>query len=135
MREPFTQLYVHIVWATWDRLPLLLPDRQKAAFACIQAECAELRAEVIALGGIEDHVHLLVRLPTTVSVATLVKQAKGASSHLLTHLIPGSEGFKWQGGYGAFTLALHDVPATRDYVRGQAQHHSDGSVLAEYEPQ
>ncbi|HEY3413072.1 MAG TPA: IS200/IS605 family transposase [Armatimonadota bacterium] len=130
MREPYTQLYVHLMWATWDRLPLLTPERQKAAFACIHAECTQMRAEVLAVGGVEDHVHLLVRVPATITVASLVRQVKGASSHLLTHQIPGADGFKWQGAYGAFTVSHRDVPIVKDYVRGQAQHHGDGSILS-----
>ena len=83
MREPFTQLYLHLVWATWDRLPLISSERRDPIYACIQNECSELRCDVLGLGGIEDHAHLLVRFPTTVSVAQLAKQVKGASSHLI----------------------------------------------------
>ncbi|MEN6581922.1 MAG: transposase [Armatimonadota bacterium] len=63
MREPYTQLYVHIVWSTWDRLPLLSADVQSAVYRCIQAECDRLGADVLAIGGVEDHIHILVRLP------------------------------------------------------------------------
>ena len=76
MREPLTQLYVHLVWATWDRFPLLPASIRPRVYACIQAECDALKAEVIAIGGTADHVHLLVRISATLAVATLVKQAK-----------------------------------------------------------
>jgi REP element-mobilizing transposase RayT len=135
MREPYHQLYVHLVWSTWDRLPSLTPDRQKAAFACIQAECKEMGVEPVALGGVEDHVHLLVRIPPTVAVSALVKQVKGVSSHLLTHAVPGTDGFRWQGGYGAFTIAKAGVPEVVEYVRSQQEHHQSGSVRGDWEPQ
>ena len=85
MREPYTQLYVHILWATWDRLPLLSGEREATIYACIQAECGKLGAEMLAIGGIEDHVHVVARIPATLSVAELVKQIKGSSSHLANH--------------------------------------------------
>src|SRR5947209_2742512 len=83
LRQPYTQLYIHLVWSTWDRLPLLTPELKATVYVCIQAECHALNTDVIATGGIEDHVHLLVRIPTTISIADLVKQIKGASSHLV----------------------------------------------------
>jgi REP element-mobilizing transposase RayT len=106
VRQPFTQIYVHLIWSTWDRLPLISPELREAIHACIQAECRELKADVLALGGVEDHVHLLVRLPTTLPVATLAKQVKGAPSHLVTHRLEHQDGFKWQGGLGALVAAV-----------------------------
>ncbi len=65
MRAPYTQLYPHCVWATWDRLPLITPNIEGRLYAAIAAKCLELKCDMIAIGGIEDHVHLLVRFPTT----------------------------------------------------------------------
>ncbi|HZT41392.1 MAG TPA: IS200/IS605 family transposase [Chthonomonadaceae bacterium] len=134
MREPYTQLYVHLVWATWDRLPLITEEIQPQIYACIKAECESLHAEVIALGGIANHVHLLARIPTTISIGILARQVKGASSHLITHHV-GTQGFfKWQGGYGAFTVSKADVPRIRDYIYNQETHHRDRTLDAECEP-
>src|SRR6188472_782208 len=72
MRQPFLQLYVHFVWATWDRLPLITPQAEARIYNCIAAKCHELKCDPIAIGGIEDHVHLLVRLAPTVAPATLI---------------------------------------------------------------
>ena len=133
MREPYTQLYVHIVWATWDRLPLLFGEREAMVYACIQAECAELGAEMIAIGGKEDHVHVLARIPATLSVAALVKQIKGSSSHLVNHTGAPGDVFKWQGAYGAFTVSKAAVPKVLDYVVRQKEHHSEGNVHESFE--
>ncbi len=83
---------------------------------------------MLAIGGVEGHVHVLVRIPTTVSVAGLVKQIKGSSSHLVTHRLGGRETFKWQGGYGAFTVSKENVPAVRRYVLRQKEHHRAGEM-------
>jgi len=130
MREPYTQLYVHIVWATWDRQPLLSGEREGIVYACIQAECGNLGAEMIAIGGMED---VLARIPAALSVAALVKQIKGSSSHLVNHTGVPNGAFKWQGAYGAFTVSKGAVPKVVDYVIRQKQHHSEGSVHASFE--
>jgi putative transposase len=87
---------------------------------------------VIAIGGIDDHVHLLVAMPATLAPADLVKQVKGASSHLVNH---GREPFfRWQGGYGAFSVSKHHVPRIRDYVLRQEEHHRFNRLTPELEP-
>ena len=68
----------------------------------------------------------LTCIPTTVSVAQLVKQVKGSSSHLVSQRLRTP--FKWQGGYGAFTVSPRHVPKVRDYVLTQERHHADGST-------
>jgi REP element-mobilizing transposase RayT len=133
MRAPYTQLYLHCVWATWDRLPLITPQIEARLYAAINAKCKELRCEPLAIGGIEDHTHLLVRFPTTLAVATLVKEVKGASSHLTTHQITPTEFFKWQGAYGAFTVSKDIVPHVLEYIVNQKKHHAARSVFEDWE--
>jgi len=87
-----------------------------------------MKAELIAIGGTEDHVHVLVRIPATISVADLVKQIKGSSSHMVNHSVPRWNGFKWQGAYGAFTVSKTLGPAVRSYILGQEEHHRDGTT-------
>jgi REP element-mobilizing transposase RayT len=133
MPESCTHLYVHFVWATWDRLPLLTPVIESSVHACIAGECRELKCQVLAVNGIEDHVHLLARLHAAVSTAELAKQVKGASSHLVTHVVDPDQGFKWQGSYGAFSVSETDVPRVRRYIENQKAHHASGTTVPEWE--
>jgi REP element-mobilizing transposase RayT len=133
MRAPYTQLYLHCVWATWDRLPLITPDLEARLYPAIINKCRELRCDVKAIGGDVDHVHLLVRFPTTLAVATLLKEVKGSSSHLVTHEIAPTEFFKWQGAYGAFTVSKDDVDDVIDYIRNQKAHHAAKHLVGEWE--
>ena len=133
MRAPFTQLYLHCVWATWDRLPLITPALEQPVYAAILDKSRELRCEPLAVGGMPDHVHLLVRFLTTLSIADLVKEIKGASSHLVTHRIAPGEFFKWQGAYGAFTVSAEHTAAVRAYIQGQKEHHASNAVVPEWE--
>jgi REP-associated tyrosine transposase len=133
MREPYAQIYLHCVWSTWDRMPLITPDVERRLYGAIIAKCRGLKCIPIRIGGIEDHVHLLVRLPTTIAVATLVKEVKGSSSHLMTHEIRPVGFFKWQGAYGAFSLGYGDVPAVKEYIKNQKKHHANHTLRSELE--
>ncbi|MEH1872333.1 IS200/IS605 family transposase [Nostoc sp.] len=133
MRANFTQLYLHYVWATWDRLPLITPDIQKLAYAVIIKECEKLKCTVIAVGGIEDHVHLLICFPVTISVSELIKQIKGSSSHFITHEVKPGDFFKWQGSYAAFTVSHDAIDNVANYIRNQATHHEHKSIISLWE--
>jgi putative transposase len=133
MRAPFTQLYVHLVWSTWDRLPLIDEAFQHRLFTAIAKKCRKLKCEPIAFGGIEDHIHLLVRFSPAISIADLVKEIKGSSSHLMTHEISPNEFFKWQGGYGAFTVSKDNLPKVHAYISNQKEHHQEGILEEAWE--
>ena len=75
----------------------------------------------------------MVRLPTTLSVADLIKGVKGSSSHLITQEISPDKFFKWQGAYGAFTLAKQDVDRVIDYIRNQKTHHAAKTIWDDWE--
>jgi REP element-mobilizing transposase RayT len=128
-----THVYVHFVWATWNKAPLITPDLEPRIYACIAAKCDELVCQLIDIGGTEDHVHCLVRLHATISVAGLAKHMKGASSHLVTHAAASDQGFKWQGTYGAFSVSPSDIDQVRAYIQRQKEHHAHGDTWPDWE--
>lgn len=133
MRAPYTQLYLHCAWATWDREPLVTPLIEQPVYAFVLAKTRELRCVPLAIGGTADHVHLLVRWASTISVADFVGEVKGSSSHFVGHqLVPGGS-FKWQGAYGAFTVSQDHVGAVRDYIRRQKEHHAMRTLVPVWE--
>jgi REP element-mobilizing transposase RayT len=99
----------------------------------MRAKCQEHGCAIVAIGGIADHVHLLVRLATTITIARLVAEVKGASSHLMNHEVYGDVAFKWQNGYGAFTISKRAVPIVQAYVLNQKQHHAAGNLYTALE--
>ncbi|MBD2594155.1 IS200/IS605 family transposase [Nostoc spongiaeforme FACHB-130] len=133
MHRNFTQLYIHCVWGTWDRLPLVTPDIQEIIYSAIAKQCSELGCKVIAIGGIVDHVHLLAGYPPNLTISELVQKTKGSSSHLITHEIKPQEFFKWQGGYGAFTVSHHHIDQIANYIHHQPIHHQQKSLIADWE--
>ncbi|MBU7584605.1 MAG: IS200/IS605 family transposase [Nostoc sp. TH1S01] len=120
MHRNFTQLYAHCVWGTWDRLPLVTPDIQEIIYSAIAKQSSELGCKVIAIGGIVDHVYLLVGYPPNLTISELMQKTKGTSSHLITHEIKPQEFLKWQGGYGAFTVSHNHIEQIALSLRRQA---------------
>lgn len=107
---PYTELYIHCLWATWDRLPLLIPEIQPGVYAANRAKCENLGCRMIALGGIDDHVHLLARCTPTINPAKLIGEVKGASLHVVTHEVLLDACLRWQGSYDIFTVGKRSVP-------------------------
>jgi putative transposase len=133
MPDSCTHVYVHFVWATWERKPLITAEREAAIYACIARKCRELKCDVMAIGGTSDHVHALVRVYSSVSVAVLAQGMKGASSHLVNHAVDPTAFFRWQGTYGAFSVSPNDLEQVSAYIRHQNEHHASGELTPDWE--
>jgi len=133
MRRNKLSLFLHLVWATWDRLPMITPDVERRLYREIESEALKMRCIVLVLNGTADHVHVVLVIPSTVTIAELTKQIKGASSHFVNEVLCPEMPFKWQGSYGAFTVSRWDVDKIVAYVKNQKQHHADATLLPEWE--
>ncbi len=109
MRKNKLRAYVHFVWATWDRLPLIKPEVERELLCYISTVFSDDACEVLASGGMEDHVHLLVAIAATISMADLMKHVKGGSSRYMSENLTPGDWFQWQGHYGAFSLSHRDL--------------------------
>jgi putative transposase len=133
MRRDTLAIYVHLVWATWDRLPLITPAIERPLHRVIASEAQKMGCTLLALNSVPDHLHILVRMPSTVAVAELVKQLKGVSSHFVNDTLKPKPPFKWQGFYGAFSVSRWDVEQIVAYIQRQKEHHEVGTLIAELE--
>ena len=123
-RRSKIEMFAHLVWATKGHSPNMTPEMERTAHRCIISEAEAMRCEVLAIGGMPDHVHLVVRLTGDVGVSALAKKVKGASSYLLNTLRePYSDRFDWQKGFAAFSLDKTNLPNAIYYVQHQKQHH------------
>ena len=129
----FTRAYIHFVWATWDRDRLITSEFEAGLYSGIAGACRDLKGQPLEIGGTEDHVHVLVRLPATVSIADMAQKMKGSSSHLVNHALQPGLSFRWQGTYGAVSVSPQDVARVRAYIRNQKRHHADNELLIELE--
>jgi REP element-mobilizing transposase RayT len=119
----FTNLLYHLVYATKDRHPWLQPDVRPGLFR----ELGELvRAEggiPLRINGVEDHVHLLVKLRQDRCLADVLRVLKSRSSFWIHKTFAGLECFGWQTGYGAFTVSQSQVERVSLYIDKQEEHH------------
>jgi putative transposase len=123
------ELYVHLVWATWDRTPWLAREVRPAVYRSISEQARRMEAEVLAVGGTADHVHALVRYPARISVADLAMHLKGVSSRFATADLKLADPFRWQGSYGAFSLSRRGIERVRAYIADQERHHAEGTLM------
>ncbi len=94
---------MHFVWTTHERMPLLTGEVRRSVHRCLTAKAEELGCEVLALGGMPDHIHIAVMFPATVTYSRFIHLLKGASSHLVKEATETPDAFfYWQEGYGAF---------------------------------
>ena len=127
------RIALHLVWTTHSRLPLVTSELERSIYRCIESEARKLGCVVLARGGMPDHVHLLILLPTTITVARLMKQVKGVSSSLARDLLGGASHFSWAEGYGVFSLSPAHRSATLRYIQRQKEHHATNKLWAECE--
>jgi putative transposase len=133
MPNSFTPVYVHFVWATFDREPLILPEWETRLYAAIVTKCDELRASLMAVNGMADHIHVLLRLPATISLAEMAKYLKGASSHPINNEMRPPDKFQWQGAYYANSVSKSELDTVCAYIRNQKRHHSENTVEPDWE--
>lgn len=86
-------------------------------------EARENKIKTLVIGGVEDHVHLLMSIPPTLSVAKTVQLLKGNSSKWVHETFQEHRDFEWQEGYGAFSIGISGIEDTTQYIAGQAGHH------------
>jgi putative transposase len=124
MADVYNRVFLHLIWTTWDRLPKLTTEARTVACRTIISVGEECQCPVQAVNGVEDHLHIVVRFATTISIAELVKRLKGASSRAINEAFP-EHYFKWQGGYGVVPVGQDALPRVIAYVQNQEQHHRD----------
>jgi putative transposase len=114
---------VHVVFATAERRSAIHEEMQERLHAYLGGIARENGIEPLAVGGVTDHVHLLLSLPRTISVAKTVQLLKSGSSKWMHERFPGSRNFAWQEGYGAFSIGVSQRATTEKYIQAQAEHH------------
>jgi REP element-mobilizing transposase RayT len=121
----------HCVFSTKERRKTILPEIQPRLWAYLGGIAREHQMTALGIGGTEDHVHLLLSLSSSRSIAAAMREVKSASSRWM-HETCALEGFEWQEGYGAFSIGWTQVAATLAYIARQKEHHQRRDFQAEY---
>lgn len=133
MSQSLAQIHVHYVFSTKNRAPWLQDGELRTRMhAYLAATSTGLDSPCVIVGGVEDHVHILSRLSRTHSVSDTVKELKRESSLWVKREASHVRGFRWQDGYGAFSINPSHVEALTRYIRDQAAHHRRKSFQDEF---
>jgi len=124
MADTFTNLLIHFVFSTKNRIPFLQEPLQERTHEYIGGIVREERGIPLEIGGMPDHVHVLARIRPDRSVAEMTRTMKSASSKWVHQTFPASASFAWQAGYAAFSVSESQAGAVRRYIRNQAAHHA-----------
>ena len=125
MAHSFNSCLMHCVFSTKERHPHLTAAVRERLWPYLGGIARQNEIKALAIGGVEDHVHLLLSLPTTLSVAKAMQLIKGNSSKWLRETFPELRvnEFAWQEGFGAFSIGVSGVEDTVRYIRTQEEHH------------
>lgn len=134
MSSVWRRLYVHLVWGTRHRLPIIDAGRVNLIGKMFRQSALHQDCEVLAFGAVEDHVHLLISLHTTSSVAKLVRAMKSATTTEIERTDARDPPFAWQSGYAVLSVEPDGASVLRGYIERQKQHHAEGMTRAEWEP-
>jgi putative transposase len=129
MSHTYAQNVIHVVFSTKDRHKTISPEFQPRLWAYVVGVCRKLDILVHAVGGVEDHIHLLIQVPPSLPVAKGILTIKSNSSRWANEQ---GHRFTWQQGYGAFSVSSSNVLAVVQYIRNQQAHHKKRGFEEEF---
>jgi len=132
MGSTFLSLNFHIIFATKHRAPQISAEWRSRLHEYLGGAINGQGGRSQGVGGVEDHVHLLVALKATHCLADFMREIKRQSS-IWVHETIGQLDFNWQEGYAAFTVSPPAIPGVQSYIANQEQHHRQQSSRAELE--
>ena len=132
MSGTHTNLLYHLVFSTKQRMPMISDELAAELHPYLGGIVRGEHGEPLAIGGVSDHVHLLVKLKPTVAVSDFLRQLKANSSRWINEEKWKIHKFGWQDGYGAFTVSRSQVERVTEYIRSQKEHHAMQNFQTEY---
>ncbi len=132
MGQSLVQNYIHIVFSTKHRQPLIQPDIEAELHAYIGGICNKLECQTIKVGGYNNHIHLLCMLSKKIALMKLVEKVKSNSSKWVKTKGKAYQNFYWQNGYGAFSVNPSQIDTVIAYITNQHNHHKGKSFQDEY---
>jgi putative transposase len=132
MAHSYISALYPVVFSTKERRRTINADLQARLWPYLGGIARENDMKALAVGGVEDHVHLLLSLPSTLAVAKAMQLIKGGSSKWIHDEFPALLEFAWQEGYGAFSIGISQIDDTKRYIVNQAEHHRKVSYQEEF---
>ena len=129
----YLKIWVHLVWSTKNRQPLLSREIRSILFPHIKKNAQQKGIYIDFINGHTDHIHLLISLNKEQSIGSIVQLIKGESSYWINQQKLTTEKFRWQDQYFAVSVSESGINKVRDYIKNQEEHHKKKTFLQEYE--
>jgi len=133
MPHSYNKIWIHAIWATKERKPLINHNIENKIYHYISEQLRELGCPVRIINGMPDHIHSLFLLNPQKSIAEVIKQIKGSSSHFINQNNLTVEKFSWQTGYAAYSVSESVFEKVFQYIKTQKEHHQKKTFQMEYE--
>ncbi len=132
MANTYTQIHIHVVFAIKNRISCIQKTWQERLYQYIIAIIQKHGHKVLCIGGMPDHIHILIGFRPTQALSVLIQEVKRDSSAWINKekLVLGK--FSWQEGYGAFSYAKSQISAVCNYIETQEKHHMKKTFREEY---
>ena len=130
MPHTYTNLLSHIVFSTKDRFPFITPTIKPRLYEYMGGTIRGIGGVCLEIGGIEDHVHMLVKLKPKLSVSDFLRELKPNVTNWARRELVAK--FEWQNGFGAFSVGESQVSSVRAYIQNQVEHHKKVSFEEEF---
>ena len=128
----YVSSYFHCVFSTKDRRPFITTDLQERLWPFLGGIARENKMRALSIGGVADHVHMLLSLPATVPIAKAMQLIKGGSSKWAHETFADQHLFSWQVKYGAFSVSVSQLDKIVDYIENQEEHHRKVTFQEEF---
>lgn len=132
MAQSLAKIYVHLVFSTKGRKPAIGRDLENELHAYMGGIVGQMGCLPVEINTEPDHAHLLFVLSRTAALSDIVGHIKTGSTHWLRQQRPTLRHFRWQNGYGAFSVSKSGVNRVREYIRTQEVHHRELSFQDEF---
>jgi REP element-mobilizing transposase RayT len=128
----YVSSYFHCVFSTKERRPLIVPTLQERLWPYLGGIARQNEMTAVEIGGVADHIHILLSLPSTLSLAKAMQLIKGGSSKWVHETFPEHRLFGWQVKCGAFSVSVSQLDKTVQYIQSQPEHHRKMTFQEEF---
>lgn len=132
MAHSYICCHIHYIFSTKNRAKIITPELEKRLWPYMGGIARDHKMKALTIGGTENHVHLLISLPSTLSIAKAIQLIKGGSSTWVSATFAEHRDFEWQEGYGAFSVSISHIDQTIAYIKNQKEHHKTRTFQEEY---
>jgi putative transposase len=128
----YVSSYHHCVFSTKERRPLITPELRERLWPFLGGIARQNKMKAIEVGGVGDHIHILLSIPSVMPISKAVQFIKGGSSKWIHETFPEHRSFSWQEKYGAFSVSVSLLDDVIEYIRSQEKHHRKMTFQEEF---